>query len=431
MHEQYTSENTTTRENGRDAQGRFTKGNRGGPGNPHARRCAHLKQLLQSATSDEEVLQVLAVLKRLALGGDVQAIKLFLAYQIGTPAEMPDPDTLDQQELKIALDNHAPCDREIFNVLHNFPADLLAEMLRNLLPLLAEHKKANLVDYLRDPLAQPHQEKRHCDVPLERGLATYRGLGRYSDPGTPRPCHLLALSAKISQQPAKVDWIRPQRILPFVPAGARPFPFFRLLHQLPPYRVGVNVIDHQQDQPGIRGVAVETAAWLPKESLQLSCVLYADSGQPLWRAFPQELDRSDADGLFDRLENHTNFINRLPRPHQNMDVFRHEHIRPKGKVEFPPGRVDGLGQPLTGPLSAQKRKTAKTRKGQFMGVAWIVCRRPTHAPLSPMHDNALMVLQMGIGPLNLSSSAGSVHGRSLWQAWVGVPTQATVRGPPQ
>ena len=65
-----------------------------------------------------------------------------------------------------------------------------------------------------------------------------------------------------------------------------------------------------------------------------------------------------------------------------------------------------------------------------MGVAWIVCRRPTHAPLSPMHDNALMVLQMGIGPLNLSSSAGSVHGRSLWQAWVGVPTQATVRGPP-
>src|ERR1700678_3628850 len=195
MHEQDTSANTTTHESGRDSQGRFAKGNRGGPGNPHARRCAHLKQLLQSATSDEDVLEVLAVLKRLALGGDVQAIKLFLAYQIGTPAEIPDPDTLDQHELKIALENHAPCDREIFNVLHNFPADLLAEMLRHLLPQLAEQKKANLVDYLRDPLAQPHQEKRHCDVALERGP------DQQPIPAAPGPCEHAGEGARDGQRP--------------------------------------------------------------------------------------------------------------------------------------------------------------------------------------------------------------------------------------
>jgi hypothetical protein len=86
---------------GRDAGGRFAKGNKGGPGNPFARRCAELRQaLLNSVTEDD----IAALAKRLLLqakGGDMAAAKLLLTYVIGTPAPAADPDRLDRHELEL------------------------------------------------------------------------------------------------------------------------------------------------------------------------------------------------------------------------------------------------------------------------------------------------------------------------------------------
>lgn len=52
----------------RDERGRFGKGNRGGPGNPHAARVAAWHQAIQEAASPEEVRDIMRWLVRLASG---------------------------------------------------------------------------------------------------------------------------------------------------------------------------------------------------------------------------------------------------------------------------------------------------------------------------------------------------------------------------
>ena len=83
---------------GRDSQGRFTKGNRGGPGNPHARRHAALRQRLLARLTAQELDAILGALVRLARGGDVDAAGLLLRYALGKPTEPRDPDRLDAGE---------------------------------------------------------------------------------------------------------------------------------------------------------------------------------------------------------------------------------------------------------------------------------------------------------------------------------------------
>lgn len=84
--------------NGRDAHGRFTKGNAGGPGNPFARRVAGLRRALCAAVSEADIHALVCQLVERARGGDLGAIKLVFAYTIGQPTEAVNPDTLDWQE---------------------------------------------------------------------------------------------------------------------------------------------------------------------------------------------------------------------------------------------------------------------------------------------------------------------------------------------
>jgi hypothetical protein len=86
--------------NGRDAAGRFTKGNPGGPGNPFARRTAAMRKALCDAVSEEDLRQIAEALKRKAKEGDVAAARLVLSYVVGRPEATVDPDTLDEQELR-------------------------------------------------------------------------------------------------------------------------------------------------------------------------------------------------------------------------------------------------------------------------------------------------------------------------------------------
>jgi hypothetical protein len=83
---------------GRDANGRFVAGNRGGPGNPFARRIAEFRKAIVEAATPQKVAAVVAKLEEKALEGDVAAAKLYLAYAIGKPGPMPDPDRLDVEE---------------------------------------------------------------------------------------------------------------------------------------------------------------------------------------------------------------------------------------------------------------------------------------------------------------------------------------------
>src|SRR4051794_20508754 len=84
--------------NGRDSSGRFCKGNKGGPGNPFARRVAALRKALLDTVTEDDLRAVAASLVEQARAGDLAAARLLLAYTIGRPAEPVDPDTLDHQE---------------------------------------------------------------------------------------------------------------------------------------------------------------------------------------------------------------------------------------------------------------------------------------------------------------------------------------------
>ena len=62
--------------NGRDATtGRFVKGWRGGPGNPHARRVADFRNVLMEAVSDEDLYDIARTLVERGKSGDVSAAR--------------------------------------------------------------------------------------------------------------------------------------------------------------------------------------------------------------------------------------------------------------------------------------------------------------------------------------------------------------------
>jgi len=119
--------------NGRDQNGRFAKGNPGGPGNPFARRTAALRQAFSDALT-QEGLNILA--QRLLLqaqNGDVAAAKLVLAYAIGKPVDPVDPDTLDHQEFQLFKQLPTP-PQDVHRILNTLPAGLACELIRILLP---------------------------------------------------------------------------------------------------------------------------------------------------------------------------------------------------------------------------------------------------------------------------------------------------------
>ncbi len=90
---------TTTK--GRDEKGRFAEGNPGGPGNPYTRQTALLRQIVQDELNEVEVRIIVQRLKALAVGGDIQAIKLVLAYAVGKPENAANPDEVDRLEWQL------------------------------------------------------------------------------------------------------------------------------------------------------------------------------------------------------------------------------------------------------------------------------------------------------------------------------------------
>jgi hypothetical protein len=100
---------------GRDLQGRFVKGNPGGPGNPYARRVAALRSALLETVTEAEIRELVGVLLQSAKKGDISAARLLLGYAIGAahailPAD-PDRVDLEDQRLQAEKRNQAESDR--------------------------------------------------------------------------------------------------------------------------------------------------------------------------------------------------------------------------------------------------------------------------------------------------------------------------------
>jgi hypothetical protein len=83
---------------GRDASGRFVKGWKGGPGNPFYRRRSQLRAQAVCEITPDEVRGLMRKLYEQAMSGDTAATVVLLAYLLGKPAKVVDPDSAADDE---------------------------------------------------------------------------------------------------------------------------------------------------------------------------------------------------------------------------------------------------------------------------------------------------------------------------------------------
>jgi hypothetical protein len=147
---------------GRNSHGQFTKGNKGGPGNPFARQVGQLRSSLIHSTTREEVIRVGDVLKEKALGGDVAAIKLFFYYLIGRPADVVDPDRMDIDEWEklkeIAVDAH-----ETEDMVQQCPAVVACELVKLQWPAELEQNLRESADETAAIEAEIEEDERRME----------------------------------------------------------------------------------------------------------------------------------------------------------------------------------------------------------------------------------------------------------------------------
>jgi hypothetical protein len=85
----------------RDPRGRFVKGNKGGPGNPYARRLAQFRKVLLDVVTDEDIQATAQKLLEQARAGDLAAIRLLFSYAIGKAAAAVDTDPVEVEEWQL------------------------------------------------------------------------------------------------------------------------------------------------------------------------------------------------------------------------------------------------------------------------------------------------------------------------------------------
>lgn len=122
---------------GRNPQGRFVQGNKGGPGNPFARKVAQLRAALVNFITEDDMKHLCFVLKMRAEGGDMVAMKLLFQYVLGKPTETVDPDRLDVDEWQKMQENSRPPE-EATKVLGGLPVETVCEVTKVAWPCAVE-----------------------------------------------------------------------------------------------------------------------------------------------------------------------------------------------------------------------------------------------------------------------------------------------------
>ena len=87
--------------NGRQSNGRFAKGNPGGPGNPYAQQVAELRSAMLKAISTEDIRRVVEALVAEAKDGNVSAAKELLDRCLGKPQEADLIERIESLEAEI------------------------------------------------------------------------------------------------------------------------------------------------------------------------------------------------------------------------------------------------------------------------------------------------------------------------------------------
>jgi hypothetical protein len=168
---------------GRDAAGRFTAGNKYGPGNPFARQTAELRKVLLEVVTPEEMRQVAFTLVLLAKTGKLEAIKLLLQYVIGKPGAAVDPDRLDVDEWKLAQESKVNV-ADLHQTVQHMPAETANLLVRHAWPASAE---TNYLAVARDELEAMDREDAERARAREEARAEANGGDGAASAPHPRP----------------------------------------------------------------------------------------------------------------------------------------------------------------------------------------------------------------------------------------------------
>lgn len=140
-------------ESGRDDQGRFSKGNRGGPGNPYARQTARLLKVIRDAVSAEELRNITRKLVEKAQQGDTAAARILFTYVVGKPLPAGQPDMVDHDEWELHRKNARTPD-EMTIVLASVPTELSNQLVAAALPHITDTRQKQLAEGLAEPPAK-------------------------------------------------------------------------------------------------------------------------------------------------------------------------------------------------------------------------------------------------------------------------------------
>src|SRR5262249_9787646 len=147
------------------ADGRFVKGGKGGPGNPHARACAPRRQALTDAVTPEDLARAAKKLPEMAEGGDLPAAALLSKYAIGQPGPAPDPDALDVAEYELL--RRSPTLAEFHEALDRVAAGFAATMALAGQPADREGYEALVAKNLRQVQAEIRRLKERFPLSYE------------------------------------------------------------------------------------------------------------------------------------------------------------------------------------------------------------------------------------------------------------------------
>jgi hypothetical protein len=172
---------------GRDARGRFVPGNKGGPGNPFARKVAELRKALVNFVTEDAMKHIAFVLKERAMGGDLAAIKLLFQYILGKPNETVDPDRLDLDEWQKLQETARPA-KEVTEVMGRLPLNTLMDVTKIAWPCQAAKTFANpLRESMREMDKREARRERRRRKKGKRSKRARPSRSPNGDIGVPEP----------------------------------------------------------------------------------------------------------------------------------------------------------------------------------------------------------------------------------------------------
>ncbi len=117
----------------RDKRGRFAKGNKFGCGNPFYRRLAAIRRAFATAVTHQETRLLARELYSAAKQGDRAAAALWMAYAIGRPEKVVDPDAVDVDEWH-RFQQLPTSNADFERIWHRIPIHNMLELLKTLWP---------------------------------------------------------------------------------------------------------------------------------------------------------------------------------------------------------------------------------------------------------------------------------------------------------